>query len=152
MQQSQGIAMADDVDIRKFRYKQMSTEDLLALHAAGILGNEAYEVLENELAERKVRVPSRPNEGGSLRKGKRHSQFKQKYLVFTVSFFLASVAEFLTGAVFVVLLRLPFIQKRTLIHELLSIGGPFARIGIFLIILIVSYRAIKGYLENGRSA
>ena len=154
MQQSHGISMADDVDIRKFRYKQMSTQDLLELHAAGILGNEAYEVLENELGERKVRVPSRPNEETLPAKGneKRHSQFKHKYLVLTVSILLAGVAEFLTDTVFVVLLRLAFIQERTLIHELLSIGRPFARIGIFLFILIISYKAIKGYVESGRSA
>ena len=50
----------DDMDIRKTRYKQMSTQELLELHAAGILGDMAYNLLESELRERGVLLPSRP--------------------------------------------------------------------------------------------
>lgn len=144
--------MANDIDIRKFRYKQMSTQDLLDLHAAGILSNEAYEALERELSERKLRVPPRPREEGLSPRGteKRGSQFKHKYLALTVSLFLAGVAEFLTDTVFVVLTRLGFIHERTLI-AVVSVARPFARIGIFLLVLIISYKAMKDYLESGRS-
>lgn len=51
--------MEDNTEIRKTRYKQMSTQELLDLHAAGVLGNNAYDVLESELRERGVTVPSR---------------------------------------------------------------------------------------------
>jgi len=153
MPQSHGMSMADDVDIRKARYKQMSTQELLELHAAGILGSTAYDVLESELAGRGVRVLSRPSGETPLAKGdeKTHSQFKHKYLVLTVSTFLAGVAEFATETLFLVVSRLPFIQERTLARKLLSIVGPFARIGIFLFILIISYKAIKRYMESGKS-
>jgi hypothetical protein len=52
--------MEDEMEIRKTRYKQMSTQELLDLHAAGILGDVAYKILENELRERGVLLPSRP--------------------------------------------------------------------------------------------
>jgi hypothetical protein len=52
--------MEDDVEIRKARYKQMSTQELLELHAAGILGDMAYNLLESELGERGIPLPSRP--------------------------------------------------------------------------------------------
>ncbi len=54
------MSIEDDLDIRKTRYKQISTQELLELHAAGILGNVAYDLLESELSERGVTVPSRP--------------------------------------------------------------------------------------------
>ncbi len=53
--------MGDDTDIRKTRYRQMPTQDLIDLHAAGILSSNAYDVLESELGERGVTIPPRPN-------------------------------------------------------------------------------------------
>jgi len=52
--------MEDEIDLRKTRYEQMSTQELLELHASGMLGNMAYDVLESELRGRGVTVPSRP--------------------------------------------------------------------------------------------
>ena len=90
----------------------MSTQELLELHAAGILGDMAYDVLEAELAGRGVTVPSRRKEEKSSAKveGKPNNQFMQKYLVFTVSLFLAGVAEFLIESLFVIMMRIPSIQ------------------------------------------
>ncbi len=55
--------MSDDIAIRKTRYRQMPTQDLLDLHAAGILSSNAYDVLESELGERGVTIPPRPDGG-----------------------------------------------------------------------------------------
>ncbi len=52
--------MEDDIDTRRTRYKQMSTQELLELHAVGILGDMAHKLLESELRERGATIPSRP--------------------------------------------------------------------------------------------
>jgi len=146
--------MEDEMDMRKTRYKQMSTQELLELHGAGILGNTAYDVLESELSERGVTVPSRPDGEKTLAEAdeKKHSSSQNKLLILTVSTFLAGVAEFLTETLFRVVLRLPFIQERTPLQALFSIGGVFLRLAIFFITLIVSYKTIKKYIETGKIA
>jgi hypothetical protein len=43
-------------------YKELSTEALLEIHASGSLTDRSYEVLEQELRERSVDIPNRPED------------------------------------------------------------------------------------------
>jgi hypothetical protein len=70
--------MEDDLDIRKTRYKQMSTEELLELHAAGILSSMLYDVLESELRERGATIPSRPKGEETLAEVDKSENHKEK--------------------------------------------------------------------------
>lgn len=76
----------DNVQIRKTQYKQMSTQDLLELHAAGILSGMAYDVLERELGERGVTVPPRPIREKSLAEEdeKKNSSFQHKFSILSI--------------------------------------------------------------------
>ena len=52
--------MEVDRESLKAKYRWMPREELLELHAAGTLPEEAYDVLESELSERGVTIPPRP--------------------------------------------------------------------------------------------
>jgi len=72
--------------MRKTRYRQMPTQDLLDLHASGILGSTAYDLLESELGERGVTVPPRPNEERPLAEvdEKKHSSSQHKFSILSI--------------------------------------------------------------------
>ena len=86
--------MEDEIEIRKTRYKQMSTQELLELHAAGILSSILYDLLENELRERGVTVPSRPKgeetpaevDKSQNHRGIRYSNAQKAIIIFIVLF------------------------------------------------------------------
>jgi hypothetical protein len=69
----------------------MSTQVLLELHGAGILSDAAYDVLESELRNRGVRLPTRPNEEKPFVEvdKKKRSSVQHKILIFTISMIFA---------------------------------------------------------------
>jgi hypothetical protein len=75
-----------DIQMRKTRFKQMSTKDLLEVHAAGILSSMAYDMLESELGERGVTVPPRPNGERLLAEvdEKKRSPSQHKFLILSI--------------------------------------------------------------------
>jgi hypothetical protein len=50
----------DEETIRK-RYENEETDDLIAIYKSGTPSDEAYEILESVLRDRKVAIPERPN-------------------------------------------------------------------------------------------
>ncbi len=108
--------MGDDIDIRKTRYRQMPTQDLLDLHAAGILSSNAYDVLERELGERGATVPSRPKGEETLaevdksqnHRGMRYSNAQKAIIIFTVLFVTPILAlAIIALIVFYMLAKIP---------------------------------------------
>ena len=86
--------MEDEIEIRNARYKQMSTQELLELHGAGVLSGTAYDVLEGELRERGATIPSRPKGEETLaevdksqnHRGIRYSNTQKAIIIFIVLF------------------------------------------------------------------
>ncbi len=74
----------------------------------------------------------------------------KKVLILAVSWFFASLASRLTLTLFKVVSGFPSMQKRILLHEILSIAGLFFAIVAFLLVLIASYKAFKKYIESGK--
>lgn len=99
--------MEDKLEIRRTQYKQMSTQELLELHAAGILSNMVYDVLESELRERGITVPSRPRgeetpvevDKSQNHRGIRYSNTQKAIIIFIVLF----VTPILALAIFVLI-------------------------------------------------
>ncbi len=154
--------MEDDTEIRKTRYKQMSTQELLELHAAGILSSMLYDVLESELRERGATIPSRPKGDETLAEGEKRSPYAIGAWILPLIGSTSLLVTFLAGrgldiaiGLFLSFLTagagltvLAFVERKRFSNSL-----KHAAIGLFvnLMLIIICFIAILVFIGMGMS-